>query len=256
MAKLLTKGLAETFDHEAIGLGAVALMAGAAALFAEVADDQAEPDGRASDWRVLKALRRNGDPKDPVGPKWLQRAAEETTALGGLTVVGGATALASGGLWLAGRRREAAWVAATFVGGLALSEGLKRVYTRGRPPREYRVAAAESHSFPSGHALLSAVTYLTIGAVVARSLSDARLKVYALAAGVGAATATGVTRVYLGVHWANDVVGGWAGGLFWAASSWMATKAWTTTALGRPHRHPAAWRRSWPRLAGISRLRA
>jgi len=108
----------ETFALAALlGLGA------ALAVFQDVADDQNEADGQASDWKILKALRRDGDPSEPVGPKWLKEGLTEASALGGITVLAGLTAVTAGGLALAGKRREALLTAGVFAGALVLSEG-------------------------------------------------------------------------------------------------------------------------------------
>jgi undecaprenyl-diphosphatase len=198
-----------------LGLG-LALVA-----FQDVADDQNEPDGQASDWKILKALRTGGDPAKPLGPDWVKDGLTEATALGSLTVLTAGTAVVSGGLLIAGKRREAAILAATFAGGLLLSEGLKNLFKRGRPPAEYRAAEAVNESFPSGHALLSAATFLSLGLIVANTASGTALRAYALACAAGTAATVGFSRVYLGVHWTNDVLGGWAAGSAWAMSCWL-----------------------------------
>jgi undecaprenyl-diphosphatase len=206
----------ETFALAALlGLG-VAL-----AVFQDVADDQNEADGQASDWKILKALRTGGDPSEPVGPKWLKEGLTETSALGGITVLAGLTAATAGGLAIAGKRREALLTAGVFVGALMLSEGLKNLFKRSRPPAEYRAAEAVNESFPSGHALLSAATFLSLGILFAQGAKGTALRAYGLAAGATTAAAVGFSRVFLGVHWTNDVLGGWAAGSAWAATCWL-----------------------------------
>jgi len=194
----------------------------ALAVFHDVADDQNDADGQATDWRILKALRRGGDPSDPVGPKWLKESMVEISALGGITVLTGVTAVTAGGLVLAGKRRHAALVTGVFAGALVLSEGLKNLFKRSRPPPEYRASQVVNESFPSGHALLSAATFLSIGILFARETKTTALRGYALVAGAATAAAVGFSRAFLGVHWTNDVIGGWAAGSAWAATCWLA----------------------------------
>lgn len=203
------------------------------ALFCETADDQAEADGQASDWRILRTLRRPGAPGDPIGPGWLTVAAEEVSALGGVAPITALAVAVSGGLLLGRRRRAAALVAVSWAGALTLSEGLKRVFKRRRPPKAYQVGVGSNASFPSGHTLLSSVVYFTVGAVLARALTSIRMKTYVLGASVATALGVGASRVYLGLHWANDVVGAWGLGSAWAMLCWMI--------LGEPPR--PAWRR-------------
>lgn len=206
----------ETFALAALlGLG-VAL-----AVFQDVADDQNEADGQASDWKILKALRTGGDPADPVGPKWVKESLTETSALGGITVLAGLTAVTAGGLAIAGKRREALLTAGVFTGALVLSEGLKNLFKRSRPPAEYRAAEAVNESFPSGHALLSAATFLSLGILFAQGAKGTALRAYGLAVGATTAGLVGFSRVFLGVHWTNDVLGGWAAGSAWAATCWL-----------------------------------
>jgi undecaprenyl-diphosphatase len=193
----------------------------ALAVFQDVADDQNDADGQASDWRILKALRKNGDPADPIGPAWLKESMVETSALGSITVLTALTATAAGGLLIAGKRRHAAITVGVFAGALALSEGLKNLFKRSRPPPEYRAGAAVNESFPSGHALLSAASFLSLGLLFAHRTKTTALRGFAILTGAATAAAVGFSRVFLGVHWANDVIGGWAAGSAWAATCWL-----------------------------------
>lgn len=206
---------------EGFALAALLGLGVALAVFQDVADDQNEADGQASDWAILKRLRRGGDPSRPVGPDWVKDGLTELTAAGGVTVLATATGVVSGGLLIAGKRREALVLAASFAGALALSEGLKNLFKRGRPPAEYRAAEAVNESFPSGHALLSAATFLSLAFVVAQGAKSSAMRAYALACGAAGAATVGFSRVYLGVHWANDVLGGWAAGTAWATTCWL-----------------------------------
>ena len=199
-----------------LGLGA------ALAVFQDVADDQNDADGQASDWKVLKALRKNGDPKRPVGPKWLKESLTEASALGGITVLAGVTAVTAGGLAIAGKRRESLLTVGVFVGALALSEGLKNLFKRTRPPAEYRAAEAVNESFPSGHALLSAATFVSLGILFAQGAKSTALRAFGLSVGAATSACVGFSRIFLGVHWTNDVLGGWAAGSAWAATCWLA----------------------------------
>ena len=109
--------------------------------------------------------------------------------------------------------RLAAVVLPCTVAGAAILEAmLKHAFARPRPITLHVIELPASYSFPSGHAMLAVATYGTIAAVISRELPRARWSPF-----VGAAILTlviGFSRVYLGVHFATDVLAGFAGGNF------------------------------------------
>ena len=72
--------------------------------------------------------------------------------------------------------------------------------------------------------MLSAVTYLTLGAMLARSQQRKRLKAYFLLVAALLTFLVGVSRVYLGVHWPTDVLAGWTAGASWAILCWLVAR--------------------------------
>lgn len=79
-------------------------------------------------------------------------------------------------------------------------------------------------SFPSGHSIPSALTYLTMEALLARSYTRKRIKAFLLCMAVLLTGLVGVSRVYLGVHWPTDVLAGWTAGATWAALCWLVAR--------------------------------
>jgi len=205
----------------AAGLAALLLLAGLLLAFVELADEVTDGDTHAFDRAVLLALRASGDNSDPVGPAWLEAAFRDITALGGTAVLTIVTLVMLGYLLLAGRRATALLVTVAVGGGVLLSNLLKAAFERPRPDLVSHLVDINSLSFPSGHAMMSTVTWLTLGALLATVQSTRRMKVYVLAVGATLAVLVGVSRVYLGVHWPTDVLAGWCIGAAWALGCWL-----------------------------------
>lgn len=185
--------------------------------FAELADEVAEGDAHRFDEAVLLALRSATDPADPVGPPWFEELARDFTALGGVGVLSFMTLAVAGFLALQGKRHAAAYVLLAVGTGLVAAMLLKHGYSRPRPALVPHGSYAFTSSFPSGHAMMSAVVYLTLGALLARFQRRLRLRFYLLGLAIALSLLVGATRVYLGVHWPTDVLAGWAAGAAWAA---------------------------------------
>ncbi len=202
-------------------LALLLLVAGSLLAFAELAGEVAEGDTRAFDEGLLLALRDPADTAEPIGPAWVEAAFRDITALGGRSVLTAVTLAALGYLLLAGRRTTAALVAFAVLGGTLLSTLLKAGFARPRPDLVAHLVEVSSQSFPSGHAMMSTVTWLTLGTLLATAQPTRRLKAYVLGTGIAIALLVGVSRVYLGVHWPTDVLAGWCIGTAWALVCWL-----------------------------------
>jgi undecaprenyl-diphosphatase len=201
----------------AVFLAVALLMLG----FAEITDEVGEGEARWFDQGLLYALR-TGDPADPIGPRWFEETVTEITALGGFGVLALVTLLATGFLILQKKWLDALLLVVATLGGTAISEGLKVGFARPRPDLVAHTVDVTSMSFPSGHAMLSAVTYLTLGALLAHAQSQRRARAYVLGAAVLLTLIIGASRIYLGVHWPTDVLAGWCLGAAWALICWFA----------------------------------
>lgn len=195
---------------------------GALWLFVEVADEVLEGETQHLDERILLALREQHDLSDPLGPRWLEELGRDMTALGGtgvLTLLTGATVLY---LLLAGRPHTAAIVALAIVGGVLISSLSKAGFDRPRPDLVPHHSHVYTASFPSGHSMLAAVGYLTLGALLARIHRRFALKAFFIVGAVLVTLLVGLSRVYMGVHWPTDVLAGWSLGAAWATACWLA----------------------------------
>ncbi|MBZ5633271.1 MAG: phosphatase PAP2 family protein [Acidobacteriia bacterium] len=191
--------------------------------FALLADEVLEGGTQVFDQKLLLAFRHSGT-RALLGPPSVQQAARDITALGGVAVLTLVTAFASGFLALDGKKHMALFVLGSVLGGLAASTILKDVFHRARPDLVPFDVYVSGGSFPSGHSMMSAVTYLTLGALLARSQERKRLKAYFLLLAMFLTFAVGVTRVYLGVHWPTDVLAGWTAGAVWALLCWLTAR--------------------------------
>jgi undecaprenyl-diphosphatase len=198
----------------------VLTIAGLLFAFGFIAQEVAKGKTLAFDRAVMLALRSSADPSVPIGPAWLPEAARDVTSLGSITVLVIITLAVVGYLFLAGKSAVAWLMLIAVVGGIALSDLLKFAFARARPDVVPPLARVFTTSFPSGHATLSAITYLTIGAVLARSQPSSTISLYFMSLAVFLTVLIGISRIYLGVHYPTDVLGGWCIGAAWAMGCW------------------------------------
>ncbi len=194
-------------------------------LFLALAEEVAEGETHRVDAALLMALRSPADPADPLGPAWVEELGRDVTALGSFGILTFITLAVAGYLWLSGRHRSMLLVLVSVVGGQALSLLAKSGFDRPRPDLVPHGMQTYTASFPSGHSMMAAVTYLTLAALVARVQPTRALKAYVLALAILVTLAVGVSRVYLGVHWPTDVLAGWSAGAAWALACWS-TATW------------------------------
>lgn len=225
---------------ELAALVALALVAGGLLGFIALMQVAGAESPHAWDERVLLFFREPGALDDPIGPAWAEEAVRDVTSLGGVSVLVIVVAVGFFGM-LIGRRAGAAWfLLASVAGGQVLSTLLKSSIDRPRPDLVPHVAETFTPSFPSGHAMLSAVTYLTLGALLARVLPGRGLKAYAMGVAIVLTLLIGVSRIYLGVHWPSDVLAGWCAGAAWASLCWLGAR-WVLSRRA-PGESPAASR--------------
>ncbi len=210
--------------HELGVLATMALGAGGIWAFVELADEVVEGETASLDRALLLALRSPTDLSDPLGPPWVEELFRDFTALGGVGVLTLLTLAVAGFLLLDRSIRAAMLVLASVGGGFVSSMLLKQFFDRPRPDLVSHGSFVYTASFPSGHSMMAAVTYLTLGALLARVQPQRPAKAYLLVLTVLLTLLVGISRVYLGVHWPTDVLAGWAAGATWALLCWLAAR--------------------------------
>ena len=193
-------------------------------VFAKTAAEMREGDLQDFDDGVLRMVRSPDDPNVPIGPTWLIQAAIDVTALGGTTVLALFLTIVVGYLALESRYDAVVVVVIATAGGGLLGEALKWWFARARPQIVPHLVNVGSASFPSGHSMLALVTYLTLGALLARFVQRRRTRTYCITVSLLLSLLVGLSRVYLGVHYPTDVLAGWSVGLAWALLCWLVAR--------------------------------
>ena len=205
-------------------LVAVLGVVGTAWIFFVLAEEVVEGDTQRFDDWVVSALRDPENPRMPRGPHWLTEVGRDITSLGGPTVITLVVAATAAYLILRGKSHAVWLMLLAVVSGVIISTVLKQVIGRERPPAGSDLTEVITFSFPSGHSMLSAVAYLVLGAMLARTESQRSVRLFFMATALLLTMLVGLSRVYLGVHYPSDVLGGWTAGLCWAIVWWITAR--------------------------------
>ena len=188
--------------------GGVALATLAFWFFKEQAENVVAGTADRYDTAIIKAIHT-------IDNRSMHRVMHAVTQLGTHAVIGTAAGLTALAMLRKGRKAEAWTVVVSTGGAMAINTLLKNVFQRQRPQElARRIKLPQSHSFPSGHSLLSAATY----PIVAHHLVEQASGPVQAVAHMSAAAiilSVGFSRVYFGVHFPSDVLGGFAAGLGW-----------------------------------------
>lgn len=165
----------------------------------------------------------------PLGPAWFREAMRDISALGSMSVLIGAALIVAIGRVICGRGRDAFTLIMVMVASIALNTIAKAMIARPRPDLFEPATQVFTNSFPSAHAMVSAALAV---ALVAGSEGTRAFRLYLAAIAILLTGLIGVSRIYLGVHWPSDVIGGWALGLACAIAILRLTRRDRSTATG------------------------
>jgi undecaprenyl-diphosphatase len=200
--------------------------------FGKLASEILEGESFAIDRMIMLGLRDAADPAQPVGPAWLLGVMRDITAFGGVTHLTIFTVLVAVYFVVTRNPRTALFVVVAISLGATLASLAKSVVARPRPDIVPHLVEVSHSSFPSGHAMNSAIVYLTLATLVARAQPARPVRLYVQGAAIALTLLIGCSRVYLGVHWPSDVVAGWCAGALWATLCSFVFHS----LLPRPHR--------------------
>lgn len=188
--------------------GGVALASIAFWFFKQQADHVVEGRADQYDDIIMETVHRIDNPA-------MHRVMEAVTQLGSHAAIGTAAGLTAIAMLRRGDKQNAWTVVVSTGGAMAINTILKNVFQRQRPQElARRIKLPKSHSFPSGHSLLSAATYPIVAHHLVQNRSVATQAFVHTFAGV-TILSVGFSRVYFGVHFPSDVLGGFAAGLGW-----------------------------------------
>ena len=173
------------------------------------------------DRAFLLFFRNADDIADALGPGWFEEAAAEFTTLGGYTVLTVLVVIALGTLLILKKYGAALFLFLAVCGGSVLSTYAKVFFDRGRPDIVDHMDRTFTSSFPSAHAMVGALAWLTLAAVAIRFIENRLLAGFILGAAVAISLLVGLSRIYLGVHWPTDVIAGWFLGIAWSGGCWL-----------------------------------
>lgn len=190
-------------------------------LFIEFSSEMKEGELTAIDNFILAALRDPNDPGKLIGPVWLLWFMQEISHLGGIYAMSSITAISALLFALKKRFRTLLCFLISISGGTLIMLLLKHFFNRPRPSVVPHLAEFTLGSYPSGHSMVSAIVYLTLGVLLARSTKSLKLRIiYLVTAGL-LTFLIGISRCFLGVHYPSDVLAGWCAGVLWAALSYL-----------------------------------
>jgi len=197
----------------AAGTGVFALAAILATLGAPLAFDN----------NLIVAMRDASDPSLPAGPAFLAKAARDVTTLGGTLFRTVLSVVFIGWFVLKRDAASAAALLAAILGELIFVDFLKDFFGRARPEIVPQLVEVSTRSFPSGHSASAAAIFLTIAALLAHRTEAPTVRRFAFIVAGILALLVGASRVYLGVHYPTDVIGGLGFGTAWSGLVLYAT---------------------------------
>ena len=176
------------------------------------------------DENIVLSFRNITDLSDPIGPHWVEEMMRDITAFGGVGILVFISLIVLFYLLIEQYKKVALIFFIAITSGIILSFSLKYGFTRPRPELVPHGSYVYTSSFPSGHAMMSSLIYLTIAGMLSNLSLKRRLKTYYFAIAFILTISIGISRIYLGVHYLTDVIAGWLVGSGWALLAYFVVR--------------------------------
>lgn len=199
----------------------LALIIGGLWVFIELSENLNEGSTHEFDLALLKSLREENNLSQPKGPDWLKEFFVEITSLGSGYILLLLSLAVAGFLLLKKKFFMLLMVIGSTIGGYLVYKILKALFARERPEEIFHLVDVDPLSFPSGHSMMAAIVYLTLAALLMQTQKNNFSKFYIMIIALFLTFLIGISRLYLGVHYATDVLAGWMVGLSWASIWWL-----------------------------------
>jgi len=177
-------------------------------LFERLADEMLEGDTLRFDAAVRNFIHGFSSPYFTA----VMRAFTNIGNVGAVITVAVSVSVA---LWFKHRARDAAFLLIAISGGAFLMWVLKLLFHRQRPAPYFGITVPSDYSFPSGHALVAVCFYGTLAAILTTRQNRRSVRIAIWVAAVLMMLCIGASRIYLGVHYPSDVLGGYLAATFW-----------------------------------------
>lgn len=176
------------------------------------------------DENIVLSFRNAADLSDPIGPIWVEELMRDITAFGAVGIMVFISLIVLFYMLIAQYKKVALIFFVAITSGIILSFSLKYGFTRPRPDLVPHGSYVYTSSFPSGHAMMSSLIYLTIAGMLSNLSLERRLKTYYFVIALILTISIGISRIYLGVHYLTDVIAGWLVGSGWALLTYFVVR--------------------------------
>jgi undecaprenyl-diphosphatase len=170
---------------------------------------------------LINSLGYNNKWSKIIGPDWFVQINEDISSLGGSTVIFILLVVISGYYYFKKEQKRLWKLLFVVIGGGIMMQILKMIFADQLPYEPIELFTTTISSYPSGHAMMAMIFYLTIAVYRTRRHGRKKVRIYTIICAVVVIFLIGVSRVLHGSHNLTEVLAGWSAGMIWLSSIWM-----------------------------------